>query len=60
MQIIPLAIGIFLVVLEYHMLCHFIIESNIPRNSKKGWILAFVLVSPIASIIYYFTEYRRS
>ncbi len=59
-SLIPTIIGILLIILEYKMLCHFVIKSSLSNDSKKGWIIAFVLVGGIASIVYFFTEYRKN
>ncbi len=58
--LIGLFIGILFIYLEYTALYHFATESKLPDESKKAWILAFVLLGGLASIIYLLTEYKKN
>ncbi len=57
--LIGLVLSIIFIALEYVALCHLATESNLSNNSKKGWILGFVLIGFVVTIIYLLTEYRK-
>ncbi len=57
--IISFILSIAFIILQCYMLCHLALDSVLLRDSKKNWIIGFVLVGPIASTMYYFMEYRR-
>lgn len=59
LQVVSLIVGIALMVLQYHMLSHLVTESTLLRESKKSWVIAFVIIPLLSSVIYYFREYRR-
>lgn len=56
---ISIIISILLMILEYKMLCHLVTRSMLDDEDKKGWILGFVIFTGLASIAYYFSEYRK-
>lgn len=57
--LIGIIISILLMILQYKMLCHLIINPRLEVDNKKGWVLGFILVGGIASIVYYFSEYKK-
>lgn len=54
-----LLINIAFIVLKIMMLTHLVVESKLPSKSKKNWVIGFVLIGGIISIIYYFSVYRH-
>ena len=58
--LIGFIISILLLVLQYKMMCHLVINSTLIVESKKSWILGFLLFGGIVSIIYYFSEYKKA
>ena len=59
LTILSFVLSIALIVLQYYMMSHLIFDSVLLRESKKSWLIAFVLVAPIASVLYFIREYWR-
>lgn len=57
-SLIMLAVIAGLLYLQYLSLMHLVFKSNLSPDSKRKWIIAFVLISGLASLIYFFTEYK--
>lgn len=58
--LIGFIISILLLILQYKMMCHLMINSTLIAESKKSWILGFLLFGGIVSIIYFFSEYKKT